>query len=52
MAGMGAVALLGGDASAVAMGLGSSALGPIFKFSVAFPLGYHYVAGIRHYVSA
>ena len=31
------------------MGTGT-AVGPVLKFGVAFPLVYHYVAGIRHVI--
>merc|ERR1711988_837035 len=48
MGGFGAMALVGADVSAVMSSVGSSALGPLFKFSVCFPLTYHYIAGIRH----
>merc|ERR1711939_179175 len=50
MLGMGTIALTGGDCCAVASSLGASGLGPIMKFSVVFPLAYHYIAGIRHYM--
>merc|ERR1712070_911432 len=32
------------------MGSGASGIAPLAKFSVAFPLSYHYVVGIRHLV--
>mmetsp|Transcript_7647 Transcript_7647/g.11488 ORF Transcript_7647/g.11488 Transcript_7647/m.11488 type:complete len:171 (+) Transcript_7647:93-605(+) len=42
-------ALLGADMPAFMSMLGSSGIGPFVKFSVAFPLIYHYVAGMRHF---
>merc|ERR1711998_355247 len=48
MFGMGAVAMTGGDCAALASSLGASSIGPLVKASVAFPLAYHYIAGVRH----
>merc|ERR1712205_252708 len=50
MAGVGGMALVGADVPATMASIGSSSLGPLFKFGVCFPLTYHYVAGIRHAV--
>jgi len=50
MGGMGAVALVGGDPTVMAQAIGSSAVGPVMKFGVAFPLVYHYIVGVRHYM--
>lgn len=48
MYGIGITEILGGDAAAVFDVLGSSAIAPLAKFSVAFPLVFHTLAGIRH----
>jgi succinate dehydrogenase/fumarate reductase cytochrome b subunit len=42
------MALVGGDVAALMSTLGSSSLGPVFKFSVAFPFAYHYLGAVRH----
>lgn len=49
IAGVGAIALGGGDASSVMSTIGNTAgLGMLAKFAVSFPLVYHYAGGIRH----
>merc|ERR1712216_721809 len=48
MTGIGAMALVGADVPGVMSGIGNSGVGFIFKFSVCFPLTYHYIAGIRY----
>jgi succinate dehydrogenase/fumarate reductase cytochrome b subunit len=50
MWGIGGLSLVGVDMSSMMMVLGNSAIGPVLKFGVAFPLVYHYIAGIRHVV--
>ena len=51
MWGIGALSVLPGvDPASIMMTLGNSAVGPVLKFGVAFPLVYHYVAGIRHVI--
>jgi succinate dehydrogenase/fumarate reductase cytochrome b subunit len=49
--GMGLGALAGMDVGSTMAALGDSAIGPLAKFAVAFPLSYHYIGGIRHIVS-
>lgn len=50
--GMGGVAvhnLMGGDPSMLMASIGDTAvLGSVGKFSVAFPLSYHFIGGVRH----
>mmetsp|Transcript_14760 Transcript_14760/g.24005 ORF Transcript_14760/g.24005 Transcript_14760/m.24005 type:complete len:170 (+) Transcript_14760:79-588(+) len=41
--------LVGGDPAAMMSCLGSSAVGPLVKFSVAFPLSYHCLVSCRHF---
>jgi succinate dehydrogenase/fumarate reductase cytochrome b subunit len=48
MSGIGAMALLGVDVPAVMSILGGSVIAPLAKGAVAFPLVYHYLAGVRH----
>eukprot|EP01041_Mallomonas_annulata_P007619 gene7619-15602_t len=51
ISGIGVLALAGGDVSSIAQTIGSMAfIGQLAKFSVAFPLVYHYLASIRHFV--
>ena len=45
---IGVGALIGSDVSVFASSLGASALGPVIKFSVTFPLSYHFLGGLRH----
>mmetsp|Transcript_10360 Transcript_10360/g.14644 ORF Transcript_10360/g.14644 Transcript_10360/m.14644 type:complete len:126 (+) Transcript_10360:369-746(+) len=51
-AGIGAVELFAGSGSSLSLMQDISSSGPILssiaKFSVAFPLTYHYLGGIRH----
>lgn len=47
---MGAISLTGGDPTLTAAALGASMIGPVVKFSVVFPVAYHYIAGVRHYM--
>mmetsp|Transcript_35383 Transcript_35383/g.41700 ORF Transcript_35383/g.41700 Transcript_35383/m.41700 type:complete len:157 (-) Transcript_35383:180-650(-) len=49
-AGIAAISLVHPDVGAFMMGLGNSSIGPLAKFSVAFPLLYHYLGGVRHAV--
>jgi len=51
MGGMGGMALVGGDPTVLAGALSASAIAPVAKFSVVFPVAYHYIAGWRHYVT-
>jgi succinate dehydrogenase cytochrome b556 subunit len=46
--GMGLTALAGGDVAEIASAIGNSALGPLAKMVVAFPLVYHTAGGVRH----
>ena len=46
--GIGAMSFFGGDPAALMQSLGQSGAAPLFKFTVAFPLVYHYVCAIRH----
>jgi succinate dehydrogenase (ubiquinone) cytochrome b560 subunit len=46
--GIAAMSIVGVDVASLMMTLGNSAIGPVFKFSVAFPLLYHYLGGVRH----
>ncbi len=47
--GIGALALAGADVSSIMSNIGDmSVIGQTAKLSVAFPLVYHYLAGIRH----
>ena len=49
IAGISALSLGGADVGAVVSSIGSIAvIGQAAKFSVAFPLVYHYLAGVRH----
>lgn len=48
MYGVGIAALGGLDAAALMATLGQSAVGPLFKFAVAFPLVFHVFGGVRH----
>ena len=48
MAGCGALTLLGVDVTTVMFNLGHSDFSYVCKFGVAFPLVYHYAAGLRH----
>jgi succinate dehydrogenase (ubiquinone) cytochrome b560 subunit len=42
--------LLNGDAPLLMQAIGSSAIGPLAKIAVSFPLIYHYLGGVRHIV--
>lgn len=47
--GIGALSLAGADVSSVMSSIGDiSVIGHAAKFGVAFPLIYHYLAGVRH----
>jgi succinate dehydrogenase (ubiquinone) cytochrome b560 subunit len=48
MSGIGTMALLGGDPSALMTAIGGSSLALPAKFCVAFPLSYHFIGGVRH----
>ena len=48
--GAGALALTGADVPALMSTIGASSIGPAAKFVVAFPLTYHYLGGLRHFV--
>ena len=51
VSGIGAMAFVGADPSAVTAAIASTGgLATIPKFAVAFPLVYHYLGGIRHIV--
>lgn len=39
---------MGYDGGALLSSLGASAVGPVVKFTAAFPLVYHYLASVRH----
>mmetsp|Transcript_6191 Transcript_6191/g.7803 ORF Transcript_6191/g.7803 Transcript_6191/m.7803 type:complete len:168 (+) Transcript_6191:126-629(+) len=45
----GTAALMGADVANIASTLGSSGIGPLVKFSVAFPLIFHSAVGLRHF---
>ena len=48
--GIGCITLLGGDAPMLMSTIGSSMVGPLAKIVVSFPLVYHYLGGVRHYL--
>lgn len=49
MTSIGALSLVGADVPALMSTIGSVAvIGNLAKFSVAFPLVYHYLGGLRH----
>mmetsp|Transcript_31430 Transcript_31430/g.53043 ORF Transcript_31430/g.53043 Transcript_31430/m.53043 type:complete len:168 (+) Transcript_31430:57-560(+) len=49
--GIGALSLVGADVPTVMSALGNvTAIGTLAKFSVSFPLIYHYFGGLRHIV--
>eukprot|EP00943_MAST-04B_sp_MAST-4B-sp1_P006652 g6652.t1 len=48
LAGCGALSLMGADVPTLMYEFGHGSMAPVFKFGVAFPLVYHYAAGIRH----
>jgi len=48
MYGVGVGALAGIDVTHMMHSLGHSAIGPLAKFSVAFPLAFHLIGGVRH----
>jgi succinate dehydrogenase (ubiquinone) cytochrome b560 subunit len=50
LSGMGVLSLVGADVGAIMSSVGSSGVGPLAKFTVAFPLVYHYMGGVRHLV--
>ena len=43
-------ALVGVDVAELMSIIGSSAVGPAVKFTVAFPFIYHFLGGVRHFV--
>ena len=48
MAGCGALTILGVDVTTMMFNLGHGDFSYVCKFGVAFPLVYHYAAGLRH----
>lgn len=46
--GMAGASLVGVDVPAMMSCIGSSAVGPLAKIAVAFPLSYHFLGGLRH----
>ena len=48
MYGVGMGALAGVDVTHMMYALGSSGIGPLAKFAVAFPVTYHGLGGVRH----
>ena len=50
LSGMGVLSLVGGDVGGLMSCVGNSGVGPLVKFTVAFPLLYHYLGGVRHMV--
>lgn len=48
--GAGIASLAGLDVADLMSTIGSSSMGPVAKFTVAFPFIYHYLGGIRHFV--
>lgn len=46
----GLASLSGMDVPALMTTIGSSPIGPLAKFTVAFPFVYHYAGGVRHFV--
>lgn len=49
--GIGVLALVGGDPAGLLQAVGNSFAGPAAKVLVSFPLIYHYLGGVRHFVS-
>lgn len=49
---MAGASLVGVDVPAMMSCIGSSAVGPLAKMAVAFPLSYHFLGGLRHIVRA
>lgn len=45
---IGGLTLVGIDTTSIMMTIGNSPVGPIAKIAVAFPLVFHYLAGVRH----
>ena len=49
MTGIAGISLVGADPAAILNVIGSiTVLGPLAKFSVSFPLVYHYFGALRH----
>mmetsp|Transcript_19886 Transcript_19886/g.28588 ORF Transcript_19886/g.28588 Transcript_19886/m.28588 type:complete len:157 (+) Transcript_19886:90-560(+) len=48
--GAAAMALTGADVPVIMSSIGSSDVGALAKFMVAFPISYHYIAAVRHTV--
>ena len=48
--GIAGASLVGADAASMMASIGGSSLGPVAKFSVAFPLTYHFGGALRHYI--
>lgn len=48
--GAGIASLVGLDVADLMSTIGSSSVGPLAKFTVAFPFIYHYLGGVRHFV--
>ena len=46
--GVAAASLVGADVPGLMMALGNSSVGPLAKFSVSYPLIYHFLGGARH----
>lgn len=45
------MALVGADPAALMSAIGNSFAGPGAKVLISFPLIYHYLGGLRHFVS-
>ena len=46
--GIAGASLIGMDVVPIVNSIGNSYVGPVAKLAVAFPLVYHYLAGVRH----
>jgi hypothetical protein len=49
--GIAGISLTGGDPAVTMEAIGQSGIGPLAKFAVAWPVSYHFLGGVRHYVS-
>lgn len=50
LGGLAGASLVGVDTAAMMAAIGSSGIAPLAKFSVAFPLTYHFGGALRHFV--
>ena len=49
VAGVGVISLFGGNPADVFQCIGNSAVGPLAKLAVSYPLVYHFLGGLRHF---